>query len=97
MKESRVEGHLVKRVTAAGGSVRKCVWLGRRGAPDRVVLWPGHLDWVELKRPLTPVAEDHQLREHKRLRASGQAVYVLASIEEVDGYVDRHRKPGEIF
>ena len=87
MKETRVEAHLVKLVTAAGGSIRKCGWIGRRGAPDRFVMWPGRADWVELKRPLTPTAEAHQLREHKRLRDAGQSVYVLASIEEVERYI----------
>ncbi len=89
MREARVEAHLVKRVGEAGGSIRKVQWIGRRGAPDRMVMWPGRIDWIELKRPLTPAAEDHQKREHARLRAAGQFVFVLASIEAVDEYVER--------
>lgn len=40
MRESVVEAHLVKRVKALGGEVRKVQWIGRRGAPDRVVMLP---------------------------------------------------------
>lgn len=38
MRERNVEQHLVARVKALGGEVRKVKWIGRRGAPDRLVL-----------------------------------------------------------
>ncbi|MDB5965856.1 MAG: hypothetical protein JWQ72_2356 [Polaromonas sp.] len=40
MRESIIERHLVKRVKALGGEVRKVQWVGRRGAPDRLVMLP---------------------------------------------------------
>jgi hypothetical protein len=40
MRESKVEAHLTKRVKALGGEVRKVKWIGRAGAPDRLVLLP---------------------------------------------------------
>jgi hypothetical protein len=40
MRESVVESHLVKRVEETGGLCRKVQWIGRRGAPDRLVGWP---------------------------------------------------------
>lgn len=40
MRESVVESHLVQRVKQAGGEIRKVQWIGRRGAPDRVVMMP---------------------------------------------------------
>lgn len=46
MRESKVEAHLTKRVKALGGEVRKMKWIGRHGAPDRLVLlsgWPAAL------------------------------------------------------
>lgn len=90
MRERRVEKRLVDGVKAAGGSTRKCVFPGHRGAPDRVVLWPRRraFHWIELKRPETPTAEAHQKREHQRLRDCGQIVIVLPSIEAVDEYVN---------
>jgi hypothetical protein len=42
----------------------------------------------ELKRPLTPIAEDHQKREHKTLNSVGIETPILASIEEVDAFVE---------
>lgn len=40
MRESQIEKYLVERVTALGGEVRKVKWIGRRGAPDRLVMLP---------------------------------------------------------
>ena len=96
MKERDIERHLVKRVKALGGEVRKVQWIGRRGAPDRLVLIPAaprpwhnldcrkdHAIWVEVKAPGVK-AEPHQLREHERMRAMGQRVVVIDSIEGVE-------------
>lgn len=97
MRERDIEDYLVKRVNAMGGEVRKVRWIGRRGAPDRLVMLPfkeslytGRLKttvWVELKAPgVEP--EPHQLREHERMRKMGQRVEVidsLAGVEELLG------------
>ena len=93
MTERDIERHLVKRVKALGGEVRKVQWIGRRGAPDRLVMlpcvsrfnitWPSKTAWVELKAPgVKPTRQ--QLREHDRMRAMGQRVFVIDSIEGVD-------------
>lgn len=65
MKESTIEKYLVERVKALGGEVRKVQWVGRKYAPDRLVMLPGpwcgfnsdgsfwaspRTIWVELKR-----------------------------------------------
>jgi len=85
MRERDIEAHLVRRVKALGGEIRKLRWIGRRGAPDRVVMFPGgQLWWVELKRA-GGIAEAHQAREHARMLAMGQRVLVLDSIEKIDG------------
>lgn len=84
MLERAVEKTLTEAVAKSGGIQRKVQWLGHRGAPDRLIGWP-HLGvncFVELKRPKTPTAEAHQTREHKRLRAIGFRVEVVASKEE---------------
>ena len=94
MRERDIERHLVKRVKELGGEVRKFQWIGRRGAPDRLVMLPNGWDepgahwprlpiWVELKAPgVKP--EAHQLREHARMRRMGQRVVVIDSIEGVE-------------
>jgi hypothetical protein len=84
MRERDVERHLVTRVKALGGEVRKLKWIGRRGAPDRVVMLPGAvLHWVETKRP-GGEAEAHQAREHARMLKMGQRVLVLDTVEKID-------------
>jgi hypothetical protein len=90
MKESKVEQHLRARVAETGGIERKAQWIGRRGCPDRWCGWPRtqRTGWVETKKPLTPHAADHQAREHARMRACGERVDVLATIEDVDAYVE---------
>jgi hypothetical protein len=95
MRESVIEKHLVKRVKELGGEVRKVRFLDRRGAPDRLVMLPKRMQvctccfdppqtiWVELKAT-GEVPEPHQEREHQRLRAMGQRVEVIDSIEGVE-------------
>ena len=91
MRERDIERHLVKRVKELGGEVRKVQWIGRNGAPDRLVMLPTGWDfneprwscWVELKAP-GKVPTRQQLREHKRMQAMGQRVEVIDSIEGVE-------------
>lgn len=90
MRESMVENYLVEQVRAKGGECRKLKWLGRNGAPDRLVMMPQRTIWVELKAsglaalfPHTP-HERQQHREHERMRAMGQNVVVIDSYEGVD-------------
>lgn len=92
MRERDIEDYLVQRVKAMGGEVRKVKWIGRRGAPDRLVMLPPVVDgrvylpsgvWVELKAPgVKP--EDYQVREHNRMRKMGQRVEVIDSLEGVE-------------
>jgi hypothetical protein len=93
MLERDVEDYLVKRVKAMGGEVRKVQWIGRIGAPDRLVMLPymtyisGHVMpttiWVELKAPGAK-PRPSQVREHERMRALGQRVEVIDSLEGVE-------------
>lgn len=93
LRESDIEKYLVKRVKALGGEVRKVNWIGRRGAPDRLVMLPGlatlyrtrrpQTIWIELKAP-GEKPEPHQAREHERMRKMGQRVEVVDSFERVD-------------
>ena len=91
MRERDIEKYLSRRVKELGGECRKVQWIGRRGAPDRLVMLPAdaYVDdqhcciWVELKAPgVKP--EAYQVREHNRMRAMGQRVVVIDSIEGVE-------------
>lgn len=93
MRESTIEQYLVDRVKVMGGEVRKVKWIGRHGAPDRLVMLPAvtfingqpasGAIWVELKAP-GEKPKPHQQREHERMRRMGQRVEVVDSIERVD-------------
>lgn len=90
MRERDIEEYLRKRVKAMGGETRKVKWIGRDGAPDRLVMMLARTIWVELKRPgklATFPADAHeraQHREHERMRELGQHVVVIDSLAGVD-------------
>ena len=86
MLEEVVENYLVKRVKENGGEIRKLKWVGRRSAPDRLVLLRG-VYFVELKRP-GKEAEPDQAREHKRMRKHGAKVFTLDTKDLVDVFID---------
>lgn len=96
LRESDIEKYLVKRVKELGGECRKIQFIGRPGAPDRLVMLPARWGvgnfgeyrsprtiWAELKAP-GKKAEPHQLREHARMRKMGQRVVVIDSLAGVD-------------
>lgn len=96
--EGKVEDYFVEQCEANGALVRKLAYVGRRGAPDRMVVWganpdyaagdglPVRIDFVELKAK-GQKADDHQAREHERLRALGCNVFLIDSKEAVDRYI----------
>lgn len=79
MRESQIEAYLVKRVKELGGEVRKVEWIGRRGAPDRLVMLPptsglsrewreNTAIWVEVKNPETIKTFPADARERAQAR-----------------------------
>ena len=94
--ESFVEDYLRDRVKSLGGEIRKCRWIGRRGAADNLVWFPlrqgqtlPRYAWVECKASGKAVDwRSLQGREILRMRAAGFVVYVVASREEVDEMLD---------
>lgn len=92
--ERDIEKRLVQRAKELGGEVRKVKWIGRSGAPDRLLMLPWTWSaaegqwlpvtvWVELKAP-GKKPEPHQLREHARMRKMGQRVEVVDSYEQIE-------------
>ena len=82
MRESQIEQHLIKELKKLGIETRKVQWIGRDGAPDRLILAKGGI-YVELKAPGKEPREN-QLREHEKMRAAGIRVAVIDSFEGVD-------------
>ena len=85
MREREVEAYLVKQVKRFKGEIRKLKWVNHRGAPDRLVLLNGAW-FVELKRPGKGL-EEHQRREHEKMREQGARVFCLNSIPGVDRFI----------
>ena len=96
--EGKVEDYFVGQCEANGALVRKLAYVGRRGAPDRMVVWGffthadthATIDFVELKAK-GQKADDHQAREHGRLRALGCNVFLIDSKEAVDHYIETRK------
>lgn len=85
VRESTIEAYLRRRVRALGGEVRKVKWIGRRNAPDDLVILNG-AHFIELKRPgerPTPA----QWREIKRMRRNGASVEWANSKNGVDAFL----------
>lgn len=98
--ERIVERYLVRRVELVEGTVRKLKWVGRRGAPDRLVLLPRcvvrehmpHIWFIELKRPKGGVLSAAQSDELAMLREYTGAC-VLINQDEIDGWMRRILQP----
>lgn len=83
MRESKIEQYLVTRCNAAGILQRKLEYIGRNGAPDRLLIKDGKVTFCELKTLKGKVLPLQRL-EHVLLRQHMAKVYVVRSIEEVD-------------
>lgn len=82
--EAKVEYHFTDICENAGAMVRKVVYQGRKGSPDRWAFFPdGGLLIAELKKKGEEPSEQQRL-EMQRLRDRGQWVAWLDSIELAD-------------
>lgn len=87
MKESKIEKALKNKVEEMGGMALKFVSPGMAGVPDRIVLIPkGNVVFIELKAPgkkLRPL----QLKRKSQLELLGFKVYIIDSLQGIDGFV----------
>lgn len=86
INERDIEKYLVARVKARGGFTRKLNWIGRRGAPDRVVFLNG-VHFVELKAPGKKPTKQQE-REHERMEDQGANVWVVDCDADVDLFIN---------
>lgn len=87
--EAVVEDYLIERVKVLGGQQRKLKWVGRDGAPDRLVWFEfPAVGVIEVKRDRTVgprgVLRAAQVREINGMRAAGWPVYIVESRYDVD-------------
>jgi len=86
MRERDIEHYFIRRVREVGALQRKFVSPGRKGVPDRIVVYFGTVYFVELKAP-GKVLRDDQAREHEKLFAAGCNVFVIDTKEGVDHFI----------
>lgn len=88
MLESANEDYLIKQAKKHGLFLRKVAWIGRRGAPDRLL----QNVFIELKKNPDEKPKPHQLREHERMRKAGNRVEVLSTKSEIDALINEFKK-----
>lgn len=97
LRERDIEAQLVKRVQQLGGEVRKVQWLGRVGAPDRLVMLPWErcvlgdngvttIVWVEVKAPGKAAKFPGNAHERAQHREHERMRRVGQRVEVVDSF-----------
>jgi hypothetical protein len=99
--ESSIEDYLVAQVKRLGGEVRKVKWIGRDGAPDRLVMLPRSWGvkpggvmfnegspaiWVELKRPGGKATFPKNPHERKQAREHERMRKMGQRVEVIDSF-----------
>jgi len=87
MREARIENRLVRKIEKRGGMAPKWSSPGMRGVPDRIVILPNRIIFVELKAP-GKVPRPLQEKRAKMLRDMGHEVRCIDSVEDVDRFVE---------
>lgn len=89
MAEKHVEAYLKKRVDNLGGLCLKFVSPSRRGVCDRLVISENGITYyVELKFGKNGLSVTQKLFQEE-LRARGVTMYVLASKDDVDNFIEK--------
>ncbi|HBL5117286.1 TPA: VRR-NUC domain-containing protein [Salmonella enterica subsp. enterica serovar Typhimurium] len=99
--EGVIQAYGMTELKKRGCLVRKIGYEGRRGCPDHLVLVPEFIGksrygeddkeprvvFIEYKATEDTRPEEHQLREHTRMRAVGADVRVIGSKRQIDELV----------
>lgn len=91
MRESAIEQYLDERVTALGGFTVKLNPKGYKGIQDRLVVLPGEIMVVELKRPRGGVTAELQHWWKNRFRHLGHRAVIARTKDEVDDLLTAYR------
>jgi len=78
--EAQIEKSIVRYAEGNGWLVRKIIYPGRKGCPDRMFIKDGRVLFVEFKRP-GEKPRGTQKNEHARFRNHGVEVYVIDDID----------------
>jgi len=90
--ERDVEREFCRVIQLLGGEQRKLEWVGRRGAPDRIVLLEGGVvAFAELKRPKGGRVSPLQQRELDMLNRLGFVAEVVQDFAAIQRFAERLR------
>ena len=92
MKEKSIEQYLDDEVCALGGFTVKLNPKGYKGLQDRLVVLPGEIMVVELKRPRGGVTAELQHWWKNRFRHLGHRAEIAKNKAEVDTLLTAYRK-----
>lgn len=88
MREKDIEHTLVTAVKRCGGAAVKFIFPGFDGMPDRIVLLRGgKLGFVEVKAPGKHTRPLQTVR-YRMLQKLGFKVYVIDSVEQIEGVIN---------
>ena len=90
MLESDIEKGLVREIRKMGGMAYKFVSPGNTGVPDRIVILPGVITFVELKTE-TGRLSANQIRQIGKLRNLGVEVKVIHGMKELEEFLNEIR------
>lgn len=84
--EAAIEKYLFDETKRRGGRAVKLNPTGAKGIPDRLVILPGALVFVEVKKPVKGVLDKLQLWWQKYLTRLGHRALVLRTKEQIDDF-----------
>lgn len=88
MRERDIEQRLVREVRKMGGEAFKWVSPGNDGVPDRIVMLPGLIIFVELKADRGRLSSVQKV-QIRRIQKLGQDVEVVQGMDELDEFLER--------
>ena len=87
MLEKNLEKYFVSEIKKLGGLCYKFVSPGNSGVPDRIVVLPKVIHFVELKTDRGVVSPLQKI-QIKKLNNLGQRTWVLYGLEDVEKFID---------
>ncbi|MBR8700255.1 hypothetical protein IX317_000623 [Fusobacterium sp. DD29] len=89
ISEKQIEDYLKKKVKDSGGLCIKWTSPGTAGVPDRIVILNKKVRFVELKAPdKRNNLSKLQKAVINKIRKCGVDVYILATYEEIDNFIE---------
>ena len=88
MRERDIEQRLVREVRKMGGEAFKWVSPGNDGVPDRIVMLPGLIIFVELKADRGRLSSVQKV-QIRRIQKLGQDVEVVQGMDELEEFLER--------